>query len=470
MNQFDYDLFVIGAGSGGVRASRIAASLGARVAVAEAYRPGGTCVIRGCVPKKLLVYAAHFHEDFEDARGYGWSVPAATFSWPALIAAKNREIARLEGIYEKLLTNGGVTLLRGRATLADAHTLEMDGRRITAKNILIATGGWPVKPDIPGAELGITSNEAFELNEIPKRVLMVGGGYIAVEFAGIFKGLGSDVTLSYRGEEILRGFDNDVRKHLRGEIETKGIKVLLGHQLAAIERDGNALRVRTSGGNSGSTPNGTPNGTPGGASDLIVDAVMFATGRTPNTANLGLQHAGIKLDDGGAVVVDQYSRTSIENIYAVGDVTNRVQLTPVAIREGQAVAQTLFGARPVSVAHNNIPSAVFSQPPVGTVGDTEAQAIAKYGSVEVYQSTFRPMKHTLSGRSEKTFMKLLVDAASQKVVGAHMVGPDAPEIIQGIGIAVVAGLTKQQFDETVGIHPTAAEEFVTMKEKVVRGG
>ena len=470
MNQFDYDLFVIGAGSGGVRASRIAASLGARVAVAEAYRPGGTCVIRGCVPKKLLVYAAHFHEDFEDARGYGWSVPAATFSWPALIAAKNREIARLEGIYEKLLTNGGVTLLRGRATLADAHTLEMDGRRITAKHILIATGGWPVKPDIPGAELGITSNEAFELNEIPKRVLMVGGGYIAVEFAGIFKGLGSDVTLSYRGEEILRGFDNDVRKHLRGEIETKGIKVLLGHQLAAIERDGNALRVRTSGGNSGSTPNGTPNGTPGGASDLIVDAVMFATGRTPNTANLGLQHAGIKLDDGGAVVVDQYSRTSIENIYAVGDVTNRVQLTPVAIREGQAVAQTLFGARPVSVAHNNIPSAVFSQPPVGTVGDTEAQAIAKYGSVEVYQSTFRPMKHTLSGRSEKTFMKLLVDAASQKVVGAHMVGPDAPEIIQGIGIAVVAGLTKQQFDETVGIHPTAAEEFVTMKEKVVRGG
>ena len=469
MNQFDYDLFVIGAGSGGVRASRIAASLGARVAVAEAYRPGGTCVIRGCVPKKLLVYAAHFHEDFEDARGYGWSVPAATFSWPALIAAKNREIARLEGIYEKLLTNGGVTLLRGRATLADAHTLEMDGRRITAKNILIATGGWPVKPDIPGAELGITSNEAFELQQMPKRVLMVGGGYIAVEFAGIFKGLGSDVTLSYRGEEILRGFDNDVRKHLRGEIETKGIKVLLGHQLAAIERDGNALRVRTSGGNSGSTPNGTPNGTPGGASDLIVDAVMFATGRTPNTANLGLQHAGIKLDDGGAVVVDQYSRTSIENIYAVGDVTNRVQLTPVAIREGQAVAQTLFGARPVSVAHNNIPSAVFSQPPVGTVGDTEAQAIAKYGKVEVYQSTFRPMKHTLSGRSEKTFMKLIVDPSSQKVVGAHMVGPDAPEIIQGIGIAVVAGLTKQQFDETVGIHPTAAEEFVTMKEKSVRG-
>ncbi len=454
MDQFDYDLFVIGAGSGGVRASRIAASLGARVAVAEAYRPGGTCVIRGCVPKKLLVYAAHFHEDFEDARGYGWTVPEATFSWPALIDAKNREIARLEGIYERLLANAGVTLLRGRATLADAHTVEIDGKRITAKHILIATGGWPVKPDIPGAELGITSNEAFELKDLPKRVLMVGGGYIAVEFAGIFKGLGAEVTLSYRGEEILRGFDDDVRKHLRGEIEAKGIQVLLGHQVTAIERDGAALRVRSG----------------KGAADMTVDAVMFATGRTPNTANLGLQQVGVKLDDGGAVVVDAFSRTSVENIYAVGDVTDRVQLTPVAIREGQAVAQTLFGARPVSVAHSNIPSAVFSQPPVGTVGDTEAQAIAKYGQVEVYQSTFRPMKHTLSGRSEKTYMKLIVEPKTQKVVGAHMVGPDAPEIIQGIGIAVVAGLTKQQFDETVGIHPTAAEEFVTMRDKAVRGG
>ena len=453
MEQFDYDLFVIGAGSGGVRASRIAAALGARVAVAESHRAGGTCVIRGCVPKKLLVYAAHFHEDIEDARGYGWTVPEPTFSWPALIEAKNREIARLEGIYEKLLANAGVTLMQGRATLADAHTVELNGKRITAKYVLVATGGWPVKPDIPGAELGITSNEAFELKALPRRVLMVGGGYIAVEFAGIFKGLGAEVTLSYRGEEILRGFDDDVRKHLRGEIEAKGIKVLREHQLAAIERDGGALRVRAG--------NGAP--------DLTVDAVMFATGRSPNTANLGLQQAGVTLDAGGTVVVDQYSRTSVDNIYAVGDLTNRVQLTPVAIREGQAVAQTLFGARPVSVTHHNIPSAVFSQPPVGTVGDTESQAIAKYGKVEVYQSTFRPMKHTLSGRNEKTYMKLLVDAASQKVVGAHMVGPDAPEIIQGIGIAVVAGLTKQQFDETVGIHPTAAEEFVTMKEKVVRG-
>ncbi len=452
MDKFDYDLFVIGAGSGGVRASRIAASLGARVAVAEAYRPGGTCVIRGCVPKKLMVYAAHFHEDFEDARGYGWTVPEANFSWPVLMAAKNREIARLEGIYEKLLANAGVTLMRGRATLADAHTVEIDGKRITAKNILIATGGWPAKPAIPGAELGITSNEAFELTDLPKRVLMVGGGYIAVEFAGIFHGLGAEVTLSYRGEEILRGFDDDVRKHLRGELEAKGIKVLLGHQVAAIERNGPGLRVRCA----------------KGAPDLTVDAVMFATGRIPNTANLGLQQAGVKLDDGGAVVVDAFSRTSVENIYAVGDVTDRVQLTPVAIREGNAVAQTLFGARPVSVTHNNIPSAVFSQPPIGTVGDTEAQALAKYGQVEVYQSTFRPMKHTLSGRGEKSYMKLLVEPNTQKVVGVHMVGGDAPEIIQGIGIAVVAGLTKQQFDETVGIHPTAAEEFVTMKEKVLR--
>ena len=473
MEQFDYDLFVIGAGSGGVRASRIASSLGARVAVAESHRAGGTCVIRGCVPKKLLAYAAHFHEDFEDARGYGWSVPEATFSWPALIEAKNREIARLEGIYEKLLANAGVTLMHGRATLIDAHTVEMDGKRFTAKNILVATGGWPVKPAMPGAELGITSNEAFELKELPKRVLMVGGGYIAVEFAGIFRGLGAEVTLSYRGEEILRGFDDDVRKHLRGEIEGKGIKVLLGHQVAAIERDGGYGGNGSDGSNSAQA--GGRNGVPlrvrsgNGAPGLIVDAVMFATGRIPNTANLGLQNAGVKLDAGGAVVVDEFSRTSAPNIYAVGDVTDRVQLTPVAIREGQAVAQTLFGARPVSVTHNNIPSAVFSQPPVGTVGDTEVQAIAKYGKVEVYQATFRPMKHTLSGRSEKTYMKLLVDAASQKVVGAHMVGVDAPEIIQGIGIAVVAGLTKQQFDETAGIHPTAAEEFVTMKEKVLRG-
>ena len=453
MTTYDYDFFVIGAGSGGVRASRMAASFGARVAVAEAYRAGGTCVIRGCVPKKLLVYAAHFHEDFEDARGYGWTVPAATFSWPELIAAKNREILRLEGIYEKLLANAGVTLMHGRARLADAHTVEIDGRRISARHILVATGGWPVKPEIPGAEFGITSNEAFELGEMPRRVLMVGGGYIAVEFAGIFRGLGAEVTLSYRGSEILRGFDDDVRRHLRAEMEAKGIRVLLRNEIASIQRHGAGLRARTS--------------------DVDItfdcDAVMFATGRAPNTANLGLEAAGVQLDDKGAVLVDEYSRTSVENIHAVGDVTNRIQLTPVAIREGSALANTLFNNRPMSVAHNNVPSAVFSQPPIGTVGDTEEQAIAKYGRVEVYQASFRPLKHTLSGRAEKTFMKLLVEAKTQRVIGAHMVGADAPEIIQGIGIAVVAGLTKQQFDDTVGIHPTAAEEFVTMREKVVRG-
>ena len=453
MTTYDYDFFVIGAGSGGVRASRMAASFGARVAVAEAYRAGGTCVIRGCVPKKLLVYAAHFHEDFEDARGYGWTVPAATFSWPELIAAKNREILRLEGIYEKLLANAGVTLMHGRARLADAHTVEIDGRRMSARHILVATGGWPVKPEIPGAEFGITSNEAFELGEMPRRVLMVGGGYIAVEFAGIFRGLGAEVTLSYRGSEILRGFDDDVRRHLRAEMEAKGIRVLLRNEIASIQRHGAGLRARTS--------------------DVDItfdcDAVMFATGRAPNTANLGLEAAGVQLDDKGAVLVDEYSRTSVENIHAVGDVTNRIQLTPVAIREGSALANTLFNNRPMSVAHNNVPSAVFSQPPIGTVGDTEEQAIAKYGRVEVYQASFRPLKHTLSGRAEKTYMKLLVEAKTQRVIGAHMVGADAPEIIQGIGIAVVAGLTKQQFDDTVGIHPTAAEEFVTMREKVVRG-
>ena len=453
MAQYDFDLFTIGAGSGGVRASRMAASFGARVAVAENHRAGGTCVIRGCVPKKLMVYAAHFHEDFEDARGYGWTVPAATFSWPALIEAKDREIARLEVIYENLLAKAGATLLRGRARLVDAHTVELEGRRHTARYILVASGGWPVRPDIPGAELGITSNEAFELRQLPQRVLMIGGGYIAVEFAGIFRGLGAEVTLSYRGSEILRGFDDDVRKHLRGELEAKGIRVLLRNEVKSIERHGAALRARTS------------------EIDITLDcdAVMFATGRAPNTANLGLEVAGVRLDENGAVVVDEFSRTSAEHIYAVGDVTDRIQLTPVAIREGAAVANTLFNKRPTSVAHNNVPSAVFSQPPIGAVGATEEQAIAQYGRVEVYQSSFRPLKHTLSGRNESSYMKLIVEAKSQKVIGVHMVGADAPEIVQGLGIAVVAGLTKQQFDDCVGIHPTAAEEFVTMREKVVRG-
>ena len=450
MTQYDVDLFVIGAGSGGVRASRMSARLGARVAIAEEYRAGGTCVIRGCVPKKLLTYAAHFHEDFEDARGYGWSVPEATFSWPALIAAKDREIARLEAIYEKLLVDAGVEIIKGRARLFDAHTVEVAGRRLTAAHVLVATGGWPVRPAMPGAELAITSNEALDLPALPQRVLVVGGGYIAVEFAGIFNGLGSQVTLSYRGEEILRGFDHDVRRHLREQIGKKGIRVEREHRVTAIARGASGLSVATSSGT------------------IECDAVMFATGRSPNATGMGLEAAGVKLDAAGAVAVDAYSRSSVAHIFAVGDVTNRIALTPVAIREGAAVAQTLFGGQPTPVAHDNVASAVFSQPPVSVVGLTEADAIAKYGEIEVYQSAFKPLKHTLSGRDERTLMKLLVDAATQRVVGAHMVGADAPEIIQGIAIGVVAGLTKAQFDATVGIHPTAAEEFVTLKEKVVR--
>ncbi len=446
--KYDYDLFVIGAGSGGVRASRMSAGYGARVAIAEDYRVGGTCVIRGCVPKKLLSYAAHFHEDFEDAEGYGWTVATPQFSWPALIANKDREIARLEAIYIKLLQGSGVELMQGRARVVDAHTVEIGGRRFSTAHILVATGGWPVKPAIPGAELSITSNEAFELPDLPSRMLVVGGGYIAVEFAGIFKGLGSEVTLSYRGEEILRGFDADVRRHLHEEMEKKGVRILLRHEVRAIARDGKALSVDCADG-----------------TRLAVDAVMFATGRKPNTAGLGLEQAGVRLDDGGGVMVDGHSHSNIAGIHAVGDVTNRIALTPVAIREGAALAATLFNNTPTAVDHNDIPTAVFSQPPVGTVGDSEEAALKKYGELDVYKTSFRALKHTLSGREERTLMKLIVDAATQRVVGAHMVGADAPEIIQGIGIAVRAGLTKAQFDATVGIHPTAAEEFVTLRDK-----
>ncbi len=455
MPQFDYDLFVIGAGSGGVRASRIAAGFGARVAVAEHHRVGGTCVIRGCVPKKLLVYASHFHDDFQDAAGYGWTVGPSHFSWPTLIANKNREIVRLEGIYAKLLEGSKVTVLRGRATVMDGNTVEFDGRRITAANILVATGGWPNMPKIPGIEYCITSNEAFELAVQPRRVLMVGGGYIAVEFAGIFRGLGSEVTLSYRGEQILRGFDDDVRHHLAQEIGKKGIRIELRSTIQSVEKlEGGSLRVTLL--------------TADGMRSVECDAVMYATGRLPATQGLGLDGAGVNLDKDGGVIVDEHGRSSIASIFAVGDVTNRIALTPVAIREGQAVATTLFGGgASVRVDHSDVPSAVFSQPPVGTVGLSESQALERHEEIHVYKADFRPMKATLSGRDERTMMKLVVDAASQRVLGAHMVGGDAPEIIQGIGIAVKAGLTKQQFDATVGIHPTAAEELVTLREKRV---
>ena len=456
MSSFDYDYFVIGAGSGGVRSSRIAAGLGARVAIAEDYRFGGTCVIRGCVPKKLLVYASHFREDLEDARGFGWTVAEPAFSWKTLIANKNAEIARLEGIYQRLLENAKVESLRGRATLVDPHTVELGGRRISAKYILVATGGWPVRPDIPGIEHTITSNEAFELADLPRRVLVVGGGYIAVEFAGIFRGLGADVVLSYRGEQILRGFDDDVRRHLSAEIRKKGIDVRLRSDVTSISRrtdEALSVSMREA----------------GNAEEGRFDAVMYATGRLPNTANLGLDRVGVELTRDGAVIVDSFGRSSVDSIYAVGDVTHRYALTPVAIREGQCVANTLFGPSPVAVDHEFIPSAVFSQPPVGTVGLSEARALERFPEIEIYKTDFRPMKHTLSGRDERTMMKLVVDRASQRVVGAHMVGSDAPEIIQGIAIAVKAGLTKAQFDQTVGIHPTAAEEFVTLKDgKLVR--
>ena len=444
-----FDLFVIGAGSAGVRAARMSAGFGARVAIAEAYRPGGTCVIRGCIPKKLLVYAAHYREDFEDARAYGWTAQPE-FSWPTLIANKNREIAQLEDFYRTLLKTSGVRLVEGRARLLDAHTVEVAGRTYTAAHILVATGGGPTLPKIPGIEHCLTSNEALELPDLPRRVLVVGGGYVAAEFSGIFHGVGSEVMLAYRGEQILRGFDLDVRQHLHQELLRKGIKIRLGCDVVGIERrpDG-ALEARLV--------------AAGVSATVVVDAVMYATGRHANTAGLGLESAGVELRPDGAVIVDEYSRSTTENIFAVGDVTQRIALTPVAIREGAAVATTLYGGVATPADHVNVPHAVFSLPPVGVVGLGEAQARDLFANVKIYKTTFRPLKYTLSGRNERTLMKLVVDADSQRVVGAHMVGPDAPEIIQAIAIAVKAGLTKRDFDVTVAVHPTAAEEFVTLR-------
>ena len=455
MGTFDYDLFVIGGGSGGVRAARIAAGLGARVAIAEHDRFGGTCVIRGCIPKKLLVYAAHFREDFADAVGYGWTVGEPEFSWPKLIANKNREIARLEGVYAGVLERAGVTLLRATARVVDAHAVEVDGRGISACYLLVATGGHPWLPRIPGIEHAITSDEAFELAELPRRVLIVGGGYVAVEFAGIFNGLGSRVTLAYRGAQLLRGFDDDVRDHLAAEVAKQGIRVLLYSDVERIERrpDGSLVGHLT-----GETP------------AVECDAVLYATGRVPNTRDLGLEKAAVELGENGEVIVDRFSASRAPSVYAVGDVTDRVNLTPVAIREGHAVALTLFGGAPTPRDHVDVPTAVFSQPPVATVGLAQGEAERQFAEIEIYRATFRPLKATLSGRDERTLMKLVVDAATQRVVGAHMVGPDAPEIIQGIAIAVKTGLTKAQLDATVGIHPTAAEEFVLLREKTVVKG
>ena len=454
MPTFDYQLFVIGGGSGGVRAARIASGLGARVAIAENFRYGGTCVIRGCVPKKLLVYAAHFAEEFADAHGFGWTVPPAQFSWLKLIEAKNKEITRLSSIYENNLTGSKVEVMHGAARLVDAHTVLVSGKQITAEHILVATGGTPFVPQIPGIEHAITSNEVFDLPQLPKRVLIVGGGYIAVEFAGILSGLGTQVTLCYRGEQVLRGFDDDVRTHLSEEMVKKGITVLLHNDVTRIDKlvDG-SLSVALA----GSPP-----------SPLAVDAVLYATGRVPNTQGLGLSEIGVELDNVGGIKVDAFGKTNISSIHAVGDVTNRIALTPVAIREGAALANTLFGPTPVSADLTTVPSAVFSQPPIGTVGLTEAQALVQYGEIDIYSSKFRNMRHTLSVRDERTLVKLIVDTASQRVLGAHMVGADSPEIIQGLAIAIRMGATKADFDATVALHPSAAEEFVTLRDKVIR--
>ena len=451
MVDHDVDLFVIGAGSGGVRAARIASSYGARVMVAEEFRVGGTCVIRGCVPKKLLVYASRFAHDFEDAAGFGWHVQAPIFDWPTLIANKDREIDRLEAAYVTTLERFKVNLVRSRAVLEDANTVRLlaTGARVRADTILIATGGWPhMGPHIPGLEHAISSNEALHLEQLPKRIVIQGGGYIAVEFACIFAGLGSEVTLVYRGEKILRGFDDDLREHLANEMRARGIAITCGHTVTAIEQAGDEYVSKLSDGSS-----------------VACDKVMFAIGRRPNVMGLGLENLNVKFHEHGGIAVDEYSKTSVPNIYAVGDVTNRINLTPVAIREGHAFADTLYGGKPTKADHADVPSAVFSEPELGVIGLTEAQARERFEVVDIYKPTFRPMKATLSGRATRVFIKLVVDGVTGRVAGCHIAGPDAGELIQVIGIAVKMGATKADFDATMAVHPTMAEELVTMREK-----
>ncbi|WP_175799442.1 glutathione-disulfide reductase [Burkholderia ambifaria] len=448
--EFDYDLFVIGAGSGGVRLARMSASYGARVGIAEEEQIGGTCVLRGCIPKKLLVYASHYPHELEDAKGFGWTFGAGTLDWPALIAAKDREINRLSDIYINLLRQSGVEMHAGRATLVDAHTVAVGALTIRARHIAIATGSRPSLPPRPGIEHAITSREALSLAKLPERIAVVGGGYIAVEFAGIFNGFGSHVDLFYRGEKILRGFDDDVRHFLTDEMTKQGVAIHARAVVESIARaDDGTLGVRV-----------------GDAQHGPYDAVLYATGRVPNVEGLGLERAGVLLDARGAIAVDAYSATSVASIHAIGDVTSRPQLTPVATRDGALLAATLFGGRRAATDHEWVPSAVFSQPEVATVGLTEAHARGVYGELDIYRTSFKALRHTLSGRGERTLMKLVVARDSQRVVGAHMVGRDAGEIIQGIAIAIRAGVTKAQFDDTIGIHPTAAEEFVTLRQKV----
>jgi glutathione reductase (NADPH) len=453
MADHEVDLFVVGAGSGGVRAARIAAGYGASVMVAEEYRVGGTCVIRGCVPKKLLVYASRYADDFEDAAGYGWTVAEPAFDWTKLIASKDREIARLELAYTATLERAGVKIVKSRAVLEDAHTVRLTAtaESVRAKAVLIAAGAAPhLGAEIAGLEHVISSNEAFHLEELPARILIQGGGYIALEFAGIFNGLGSEVTLVYRGDNILRGFDNDVREHLRSEMERRGIKIVTKQTVVAVEKVEHGCCVELS-----------------DRKSFMVDRVMFATGRRPNVSGFGLEAAGVKLAKNGGVAVDEFSRTSVPHIYAIGDVTNRVNLTPVAIREGHAFADTVFGGKPTAVDHANVPTAVFSEPEVGAVGLTELQACERFAKVDIYKTSFRPMKMSLAGRDTRAFFKLVVDGETDRVLGCHIVGPDAAEMIQLVTVAVKMGATKADIDAAMAVHPTAAEELVTMREKAL---
>ncbi len=443
---FDFDLFVIGAGSGGVRAARIAASHGAKVAIAEEYRIGGTCVIRGCVPKKLLVYAAHMVDDFRLSRTYGWDIGDAALDWARLRDNVQTEVARLSGLYRQTLNNAGVTMLETRAQVLDEHSIDVGERKITAKYILVATGARPVLPDAPGADLGTTSNEVFHLETLPKQILIAGGGYIATEFAGIFHGLGAQVTQLYRGETILKGWDDDLRSRLQARMQASGINIHTQAIFDHIEKQGNGFRAHLTDG-----------------AVIDTDVILHAIGRTPNTHGLGLEHAGVALTENGAVVVDNESRSSNPHIYAVGDVTDRIQLTPVAIKEGHAFADSVFGSKPWQADWDTVASAVFSTPPLASVGLSEAQAREKYTDVKIHTSEFRPMKTAMAGLPDKSFCKLVVDAKSDRVLGAHMLGDEAPEIIQALAIAVKMGVTKAQFDQTVAIHPTAAEEFVLMR-------
>lgn len=453
MAAYDFDLITLGAGSGGVRACRMAAQAGRKVAVVEESRLGGTCVMRGCVPKKLLVMGAKFAEDLTDSMGFGWSMEGADFDWARLVSAKNEELQRLEGVYGRLLKDAGVTVVEGRGTLLNAHAVQVGLKVYTAETILVATGGRPSLPDVPGIEHAVTSNEALDLMQLPERVVIVGGGYIAVEFAGIFNALGVGVTQVLRGDTLLRGFDADIRAILAEEMVGKGVDLRTTTQVRAIQRRGHGYGVELSDGQT-----------------LEADLVMYATGRVPNTEGLGLEQAGVVLNSKGAVMVDALSRTSVRNIWAVGDVTDRVNLTPVAINEAMAFVRTAFLGQATAMDYENIPSAVFSMPPVGTVGLTEAEAARRYGAIDVYLSRFKPMRNILAGRDERSMMKLVVDRATDRVLGLHMVGADAPEIVQGFAVALKCGATKAQFDATVGIHPTAAEEFVTMRDKRAESG